>query len=176
MLASVGVKAPTDELTQVSRGSRASSGADCECPLYKDGKPAADLIKPEAEGNRFWLATDQLVSDLLRRRLDGEDTDYLAWLFHAGLAELIVSACEEAKTQTGLNAVALSGGVFQNRLLLKMCVTRLRELGFTVLTHSMVPPNDGGIALGQAVVAMEVLKAGGNPDSVRMTDNGQEFC
>ena len=72
MLASVGVKAPTDELTQVSRGSRASSGADCECPLYKDGKPAADLIKPEAEGNRFWLGRKGRTDDQTFSRASGD--------------------------------------------------------------------------------------------------------
>jgi len=48
----------------------------------------------------------------------------------------------------------LSGGVFQNRLLLRLCDEALQQRGFTVLKHSLVPPNDGGIALGQAIYAM----------------------
>ena len=53
----------------------------------------------------------------------------------------------------GLNTVALSGGVFQNMLLLRQAVRRLEARGFRVLVHSRVPGNDGGISLGQAVVA-----------------------
>ena len=54
----------------------------------------------------------------------------------------------------GISKAALSGGVFQNRLLLELTVKRLRAAGLTVLLHSLTPPNDGGIALGQAVFAM----------------------
>ena len=53
---------------------------------------------------------------------------------------------------------ALSGGVFQNGLLLKLVVNPLREAGFEVLLHSMVPPNDGGIALGQALAALAAFE------------------
>ena len=55
--------------------------------------------------------------------------------------------------ETGIKTVALSGGVFQNRLLLKTTVDLLKKAGFDVLTHKEVPTNDGGIALGQAAVA-----------------------
>ena len=57
------------------------------------------------------------------------------------------------RERSGLGTVALSGGVFQNLLLLGQVVDLLEEAGFRVLTHSRVPPNDGGISLGQAVIA-----------------------
>jgi len=73
--------------------------------------------------------------------------------FHNGLAALIVDCCVLLRERTGLATVALSGGVFQNVLLLGAVVRRLESRGFTVLTHSRVPCNDGGISFGQAVVA-----------------------
>jgi hydrogenase maturation protein HypF len=65
--------------------------------------------------------------------------------------------CCRIRQKTGVQIAALSGGVFQNRLLLRMCEAGLEKEGFEVLIHSMVPPNDGGICLGQAAVAARVL-------------------
>ncbi len=73
--------------------------------------------------------------------------------FHATMARVIVETCRHIAEETGLRTVALSGGVFQNRLLLAMVVPALRESGFDVLLHRQVPTNDGGLSLGQAVVA-----------------------
>ena len=61
--------------------------------------------------------------------------------------------CLLLRDKTGLNLVALSGGVFQNGLLISSLKSRLEQLDFEVLTHSLVPPNDGGLSLGQAAVA-----------------------
>ncbi|MDQ3214590.1 MAG: carbamoyltransferase HypF, partial [Pseudomonadota bacterium] len=77
--------------------------------------------------------------------------------FHKGLAIVVarmvekLSHCKSGAEQIG--TVALSGGVFQNRVLLQQVETRLASLGFRVLTHRHVPTNDGGLALGQATVA-----------------------
>lgn len=111
----------------------------------------------EAE-KRFVLPTDRLVGLVVDKRLQGEETGYLAYLFHALLAEQIVAGCKYAAELTGLQVCALSGGVFQNQLLLKLCDRRLEEEGFRVLRHRLLPPNDGGIALGQAVAAMAYLQ------------------
>ena len=67
------------------------------------------------------------------------------------------------RDMTGVNVAALSGGCFQNMLLVKLCRERLEAAGFTCLTHSLVPPNDGGIALGQAYAGMWYLNIG-HPD------------
>ncbi|HEX3962668.1 MAG TPA: carbamoyltransferase HypF [Trebonia sp.] len=77
----------------------------------------------------------------------------IAARFHNGLAALIEEGCVLLRERNGLSAVALSGGVFQNLLLLQRTVSRLEARGFRVLVHSRVPCNDGGISLGQAVVA-----------------------
>ena len=99
------------------------------------------------------LPTGALVQRLLEERLAGGNTDQLAYVFHRDLAAMIAGACLAVREETGLTTAALSGGVFQNRLLLHLCDQTLQQLGFTVLKHSTVPPNDGGIALGQAVYA-----------------------
>jgi len=73
--------------------------------------------------------------------------------FHNGLAGATVAACQAIRDDRGLGTVALSGGVFQNMLLLERTVAGLEQHGFRVLVHSRVPPNDAGISLGQAAVA-----------------------
>ena len=72
---------------------------------------------------------------------------------HATLAAIVLEACRAARREAGLATVALSGGVFQNRLLSDLCEDALAADGFTVLTHALLPANDGGLSFGQAVVA-----------------------
>jgi hydrogenase maturation protein HypF len=69
--------------------------------------------------------------------------------FHRAVAELVIDTATSAACA---HTVALSGGVFQNTLLLRLVVQGLRDRGFAVITHRLVPPNDGGIALGQLLV------------------------
>src|SRR5581483_2101881 len=95
--------------------------------------------------------------DLVRAAADdllaGVPREVVAARFHHGVAAAIEAGCVLARARSGLGTVALSGGVFQNLLLLRETERRLAACGFTVLTHSRVPCNDGGISLGQAVVA-----------------------
>ncbi|MFD7406268.1 carbamoyltransferase HypF [Streptomyces sp. NPDC059866] len=90
-----------------------------------------------------------LVADLRR----GTPAPVLAARFHRGVAGAVAEICRRARCATGLAAVALSGGVFANSLLEQECTTLLAADGFTVLRHGEVPPGDGGLALGQLVVA-----------------------
>ena len=112
------------------------------------------------EGGRLILNTQMLVQKITEAKLQGEDSGRLAYLFHQTLAEQITAACMEARNVSGRQKVALSGGVFQNRLLLRLTEERLMEEGFEVLRHRMVPPNDGGIAIGQAAYGMYQLQNG----------------
>jgi hydrogenase maturation protein HypF len=73
--------------------------------------------------------------------------------FHVAVAELVADVADLLRSETGLTQVALTGGVFQNVLLLDLARRALGGRGFQVLTHRLVPPNDGGLALGQAAVA-----------------------
>jgi hydrogenase maturation protein HypF len=73
--------------------------------------------------------------------------------FHHSMAEIIAEMCRLIEQEVGIAQVALSGGVFQNRLLLRLAIAALQKEGFNVLTHHLVPCNDGGTSLGQAVIA-----------------------
>ena len=119
-----------------------------------------DFVNQNTKEDLYYLPTLFLVKELVERKLVGENSNQLALHFHKGLAQMIVSACEKARKETGINTVALSGGVYQNKLLLDYSVTMLEERGFHVLRHHLLPPNDGGISLGQAVAAMRSLQKG----------------
>ncbi len=100
------------------------------------------------------IDTTSLAGEIARRFIDGEAADKLAFVFHTSLADGIVKCCESISRKTGVKKCALSGGVFQNKLLLRLTKQQLEALGFEVLIHSLVPANDGGIALGQAYYAL----------------------
>ena len=83
----------------------------------------------------------------------GEDIGLIAAKFHNSVAAAIVQTCQWIGDERGIKTVALSGGVFQNELLLCRAVEALQTQKFKVFTNTLVPPNDGGLALGQAAVA-----------------------
>lgn len=125
-----------------------------------NGNEIWDNVQPvisELE-ERCLLNTEALVQLIVETKLQGADSGALAYLFHQTLAEQIVVACIEARKSSGRNKTALSGGVFQNRLLLHLTEERLGQEGFEVLRHHMIPPNDGGIAIGQAAYGMNRLQ------------------
>jgi hydrogenase maturation protein HypF len=72
--------------------------------------------------------------------------------FHNGIAEMVSEVCLKVRHETGLNEIALSGGVWQNMSLLERTLNKLGSDGFTVIIHRQVPANDGGLSLGQALV------------------------
>lgn len=116
-----------------------------------------DIWQKAKEGEVDHLPTDRLVKYMIDQKLAGEDVKKLAYLFHKILAMQIVDACVKISHETGITTCALSGGVFQNKLLLRLSEEELKQQELKVLTHSLIPPNDGGIALGQAVVAMNQI-------------------
>jgi len=104
-------------------------------------------------GGVLRAAGTDLIRAVCEDLATGTAPGVIAARFHHGVAALIEDCCLRLRERTGLAAVALSGGVFQNLLLLSAVVDRLEARGFRVLTHVRVPCNDGGISLGQAVVA-----------------------
>ncbi|MGA2283675.1 MAG: carbamoyltransferase HypF [Candidatus Dormibacteria bacterium] len=105
------------------------------------------------DGEPFRIATGGLVRAVVADLGAGVAAPVVAARFHNGLADAAVAACRRVREGTGLSMAALSGGVFQNVLLTERVAAGLLHGGFRVLTHSRVPPNDGGISLGQVVVA-----------------------
>ena len=112
------------------------------------------------ENGRWILPTDELVREISLGRLCGEDPDRLAWIFHRRLANMVIEACVRIREENGITTAALSGGCFQNRLLLDFVEKGLEKENFRVLIHHLVPPGDGGIALGQAVAAASAVYDG----------------
>lgn len=94
-----------------------------------------------------------LLEGILGEMAAGVRREDIAYRFHRTMAELLVSVCSDLRAETGLDRVALSGGVFQNRLLLEMVIPMLEAAGLRPLVHRLVPSNDGGVSLGQAYVA-----------------------
>ncbi|MBW4056592.1 MAG: carbamoyltransferase HypF, partial [Proteobacteria bacterium] len=94
-----------------------------------------------------------MVAGILADIDDGGKIPTIAYRFHSTVASAATEMCLHLSAATGLDRVILSGGVFQNRLLSKMIYTSLTQKGLKVFTHRLVPPNDGGIALGQIAIA-----------------------
>jgi hydrogenase maturation protein HypF len=132
-----------------------------------EGQAACELeaISDESETGAYEFGYDGdsiLVGPLLGgicADLDGGlSAARIAARFHNTVAAIIVETCRRIRAQCGLSDVAMSGGVMQNRLLLARAVPALQREGFRVLLQTKVPPNDGGICLGQAACALARLR------------------
>jgi hydrogenase maturation protein HypF len=140
--------------------------------VHYEGQAAIELEQRANPGERAayrvgWDGEERIrvwTADLVRAVVEdvraGVDPGVVAARFHNGLARAVVEVCTALRDRTGLATVALSGGVFQNALLLDRVAGGLEQRGFRVLTHARVPCNDGGISFGQAVVASARDRAG----------------
>ena len=110
-------------------------------------------LETPSPGDPFQIDLRPLVREIARDRRRGVPVPEISARFHETLARTIAESSREARRQSGLSTVAFSGGCFQNRLLTERAAELLAADGFEVLLHRRVPPNDGGLALGQAAVA-----------------------
>ncbi len=141
---------------------RYEAQAAIELELLADGRTEVDPYPFcfRDEGQVFVVDTRGIIMGVVDDLLAGTATSIIARRFHHTMASLISRTCRRIRQLTGLRDVALSGGVFQNVRLLTETVEQLSAEGFHVLLHNKVPPNDGGLALGQVVVAGAVLAHG----------------
>jgi hydrogenase maturation protein HypF len=98
-----------------------------------------------------------VLETLIKDVMAGVHVSKISARFHNGLAEMAREVCSKIKSETGINEVALSGGVWQNITLLRRTLSLLQAEGFVVYIHRQVPANDGGLSLGQAVIAAKRL-------------------
>lgn len=139
----------------------AATGASDVTDIYpftiRDGLPARLDPAP------MWQA-------IIRDVLSFQEPGFIAYKFHVSLAkaigDMVAHLCQHFHVSSGLPKIVLSGGVFQNRLLLKMTVKILNQQGFNVLNHQQVPANDGGLAFGQALIAA-AASLSGNKQSLK---------
>jgi hydrogenase maturation protein HypF len=140
-----------------------------------EGQAAIELearVDPdERSGYSFDLSGElihpqPMIRAVLADIQDGVPVGAISARFHNGLAEVITRIARRLRKKHGLHQVALSGGVWQNVTLLQKTLPLLREEGFEVYLHRLVPPNDGGLSLGQAVVAQRFIRMKGESNDV----------
>ncbi len=112
-------------------------------------------VAVDRSGAKVVLDPIPLVAEVLAERDRGTPTALIAAGFHEGLGRSAALLAAELARDRGLDTLALSGGVFQNVRLTDVVASTAREQGLTVLTHARVPPNDGGISIGQAAIVAQ---------------------
>lgn len=140
-------------------GYEAQAAVELEALAAPRADRAYDVGLTEA-GDRLVVRTTDLVRAVVEDLRAGVPRALIAARFHAALAQVIAQVADRVRAQSGVGRVALTGGVFQNARLLRLAAAALEARGFEVLRHQQVPPNDGGLALGQAAVAARWLAEG----------------
>lgn len=110
------------------------------------------------DGDPFQVDPRPMIEAIVRDLMAGLSVGEISARFHLTMAHVVADACVRMRDASGLRRVCLSGGTFQNLRLLTHAVALLRRRGFEVFMHHRVPTNDGGIALGQAVIASQRLR------------------
>jgi hydrogenase maturation protein HypF len=121
------------------------------------GKTANEIYDYTWEsGEIYQIKTEPIIRGIVDDMQTGFSPAEISGKFHQTLINMFTRLCGLIREDTGLSRVVLSGGVFQNSILLSGLIKALKEKNFQVFTHSKVPANDGGISLGQAMVAAAV--------------------
>ncbi|MGD1002311.1 MAG: carbamoyltransferase HypF [Candidatus Brocadiia bacterium] len=129
-----------------------------QAPMELEAAAAEDVMSAlpqeiRRENGVFLLDPRSYIHSAVERLRDNVPAETISAEFHNGLCNGVIETCERIREAENISSVALSGGVFQNKLLFERTVRELERKDFRVLTYQLVPPNDGCIALGQAAVA-----------------------
>ena len=111
----------------------------------------------ESQG-RFIIEPSTVVRDIVEDIKRKTPTGKISYRFHKGISAIITEICKRIKEERNISSVVLSGGVFQNLLLLNMVYRQLKGAHFSVYIHRLLPPNDGCISTGQAVISLYFMK------------------
>jgi hydrogenase maturation protein HypF len=137
----------------VRHRARFEAQAAMELEALAEGLAGAPYPVEITDGTPLVLEPGPMIRGVVDGLAKGESPPRIAARFHATVAEAVVRVSERVRASGGLDRVVLTGGVFQNAILLGATCQGLEAAGFEVFSHRLVPPNDGGIALGQAAVA-----------------------
>jgi len=131
---------------------------ELEMQAHRHTGPAEDRYRFSLShvDENYVVLVSEVLSAIVNDVAAGVPLPVVAAAFHEAVAQMTLEVCRTLETGTGLRTVALSGGVFQNRILLSRAASLLRSDGFRVLLHRSLPANDGCVSLGQAVVAARV--------------------
>jgi hydrogenase maturation protein HypF len=136
----------------------AQAAIELEMAAHESTDESAYPFELQLIGETWRIGTHSLFDWLLRDIREGVRAADISRRFHNGLASLFLGLAEKLRESHGLNRVCLSGGCFQNILLFRLLLSALRTQNFEVYFHSEVPAGDGGISLGQALVAAHRLR------------------
>jgi hydrogenase maturation protein HypF len=126
------------------------------------------------EGGTWIVETREILATVVEDLLSGRPAPDISATFHRTMAQIVATVCDELRAAEGTSAVALSGGTFQNMLLLTQTTDLLEEKQFVVHTHQRVPTNDGGLALGQAILADSVFRRSSRQAEMLNTKGGHK--
>ncbi len=159
--------------TYEGQAAQALEACANEAPGTAGAAAPAVLLQPVADAEGLCeLDWRPLVRWIVERRDAGDATAHLAAGFHGALARGLADAASSAAREAGVSRVGLSGGVFCNLRLTQAVTERLRAHELDVLRHRLVPPNDGGLSLGQAAVAVRRVVAGVLTSSAHRSHHG----
>jgi hydrogenase maturation protein HypF len=145
------------EMEMLATRTAGSKPTFLEAGSFQEGVYPFGLEGDGQEAAPYLVRLRPLVEAIQADLAAGLDPAEIGYRFHHTMAALIEDLCSRIAAQSGLRTVTLTGGCFQNRLLLSLSVTRLEQAGFRVLLHRQVPCNDGGISLGQVALAHSAL-------------------
>ncbi len=144
-------------------GIRTCSSFEGQAAMALEGAASDEPCEPlpfafEDKDGRLEIDTRPLFAEVCRRAAARVPAAEISRSFHDSITDATVQTCLRIGSRFMLDRVALSGGCFQNALLLDSCLQRLANAGFKVYSHCLVPPNDGGISLGQVAVVRGILR------------------